>query len=156
MENPLLRSHIDITLEGLHSSPSPESEAGILSWLIDFARRGQDMNADISPPALISKNPAARYAVAILTTAVALLACRALDSSLPDHVPYVMLFPAVAFSAWYCGVGPSIQAVFRALLGPKYQFTPPRPSRRIPSAREFIAMLLFLFATGIVAAMGEA
>ena len=114
------------------------------------------MNADTSLPGLISKNAPARYAVAILATAVALLACRALDSSLPDHVPYVMLFPAVAFSAWYCGVGPLILAVLFALLGAKYWFIPPIHSLRISSAREFIAILVFLFAAGVVAAMGEA
>ena len=49
-----------------------------------------------------------RYAAALLATLVALLVRLALNPFLGDYAPYITLFPAVAFCAWYCGIGPSI------------------------------------------------
>src|SRR5258708_20889236 len=73
----------------------------------------------------ITKATGRRYAVALLATLVALLVRRALNPFLGDYVPYITLFPAVAFCAWYCGIGPSILRVVLALIGAKYWFIPP-------------------------------
>jgi len=35
----------------------------------------------------------------------------ALNPFLGEYLPYLTLFPALAFCAWYCGVGPSILSV---------------------------------------------
>jgi hypothetical protein len=41
----------------------------------------------------------------------------ALNPILGDYIPYVFLWPAVAFSAWSCGIGPSLLSVVLALGG---------------------------------------
>lgn len=60
---------------------------------------------------------AARYALAIFATAVALLCRAALDPILGMYVPYLTIFPAVIFSAWYCGLWPSVVSVIIAFFG---------------------------------------
>ena len=70
-----------------------------------------------------SKRTGSRYAVALLATVVALLVRRGLNPVLGDYVPYITLFPVVAFCAWYCGVGPSVLSVVLDLIGEQYWFT---------------------------------
>ena len=106
--------------------------------------------------AQISKKTATRYAAALLATAVALLVRWALKPLLGDYAPYVMLFPAVVFSALYCGVGPSVVTAVLALLGAQYWFIPPIHSFRIANAAQFVGILAFLLVSGATAVMGEA
>jgi len=103
----------------------------------------------------ISKTTARRYAVALLATAMALLIRLGLNPLLGDHVPYITLFPAVAFCAWYCGTGPSILSVVVALVGAQYWFIPPADSLRIVGTAEVIGILAFVSASGVLLAMGE-
>jgi signal transduction histidine kinase len=114
------------------------------------------MWTDLSLSERISRNSSARYAVALAAILTALLASRALNSLVGDYGPYILLFPAIAFSAWYCGVGPSVLTVVLALVGAKYWFIPPVHSLRIPNTAQSIGILAFLFASGVVVAMGEA
>ena len=107
-------------------------------------------------PATISANRLIQFGVAFLAIAVALLIRGALTSLLGDSVPYVMLFPAVAFTAWYCGVGPSVVAVVLALAGAKYWFIPPLHSLSLLNRAHAIGMFAFLLASGFVVALGEA
>jgi signal transduction histidine kinase len=113
------------------------------------------MRTDTSLSARISRNILARYASAVAAVSAALLVGGSLTAFLVDHVSYVILFPAVAFSAWYCGVGPSIVALVLALVGTRYWFTPPIHSLSVPNSAETISALVFLFSSGIVLAMGE-
>ena len=55
--------------------------------------------------------PPGRYTVAGLALMAATLARWALDPALGDHLPYVTYFVAVAFVAWYSGLGASIFAL---------------------------------------------
>jgi signal transduction histidine kinase len=110
----------------------------------------------VSFSARISKRRGTRYAVAVLATALALLVCLALKPLLGDTVPYVMLFPAVAFCAWYCGVGPSILSVALALIGTRYWFISPVHSLRVHSTPQEVGILAFLLVSGVLVAMGEA
>jgi hypothetical protein len=70
--------------------------------------------------ARISRSILAPYLMAFLATVAALFIRSALNPFLGDYVPYVTLFPAIAFCAWYCGVRPSILSVTLSLLGVKY------------------------------------
>jgi signal transduction histidine kinase len=97
-----------------------------------------------------------KYALALLAIAVALLIRGALNPLLGDSVPYVILLPAVAFSAWYCGVGPSVVSVIVALVGAKYWFIPPVHSFNLATTAHWIGMLAFLLASGFVVTVGEA
>jgi len=103
----------------------------------------------------ISKSIVAPYVMAFLATVAALFIRRALNPFLGDYLPYVTLFPALAFCAWYCGVGPSILSVTLSLFGVKYWIIPsvePPNSNMVQS----IGMLVFLLASGVVVYMGEA
>src|ERR1700731_4778084 len=92
----------------------------------------------------ISETTGMRYAVALLATVVALLVRLALNPFLGDYVPYITLFPAVAFCAWYCGIGPSILSAILALIGARYWFIAPAHSLRIVSTPQVIGIVTFL------------
>jgi len=104
--------------------------------------------------ARISKNILAPYVMACLATVAALFIRSALNPFLGDYVPYVSLFPALAFCAWYCGVGPSILSVTLSLFGVRYWVVPfvEPPNSNLRS----IGMLVFLLASGVIVYMGEA
>lgn len=106
--------------------------------------------------ARISKRAWTRYAVALLVTLAALLVRLALNPFLGESAPYVMLLPAVAFSAWYCGVGPSLLSVVLALIGARYWFIPPVHTLGIVGTAQAVGILAFLLASGVLLAMGEA
>jgi signal transduction histidine kinase len=106
--------------------------------------------------ARVSERSGTRYAVALLATLVALLLRLVLNPILGDAIPYVALVPAVAFSAWYCGVGPSIVSVVLALAGARYWFLVPVHSFGIVDRVQAIGILVFVSASGILIAMGEA
>jgi len=106
--------------------------------------------------ARISQRPETRYALALLATVAALLVRLALNPFLGNYAPYITLFPAVAFSAWYCGVGPSILSVVAALIGAQYWFISPAHSLRIVGTPQTVGILAFLLVSGALIAMGEA
>jgi signal transduction histidine kinase len=113
------------------------------------------MTADTSLSTKISKTTGISYAVALLATVVALLVRLGLNPFLGDYAPYITLFPAIAFCAWYCGVGPSIMSVVLALIGAQYWFIPPVHSLRIVGTAHVIGILVFLSASTVLLAMGE-
>jgi len=98
--------------------------------------------------ARISQNVWIRYALAFSVTAIALLIHHVITLFLGDYTPFVALFPAVAFSAMYCGVGPSILSAMLALLAAKFWFMPVTHSSQVLSE--------FLVASAVVIALGEA
>jgi len=103
----------------------------------------------------LSRNLATRYAAAFFVTAAALLARRALNPLLGDYVPYITLFPAVAFSAWYCGIGPSILSILLSVIGAQYWLVPPVDSLRILNTAQSVGILLFLLVSLLIVGMGE-
>jgi signal transduction histidine kinase len=94
--------------------------------------------------------------VTLAATLSTLLVCRVLHPLTASCVPLILLFPAVAFAAWYGGMGPSFLTIAIAVGGARYWFIPPLHSFRISEKPEAIGILAFLFASGIVVAMGEA
>jgi signal transduction histidine kinase len=100
------------------------------------------------------KNNRAGYAFALMATVAALLIHWGLNVWLSETVPYLVLFPAVAFSAFYCGVGPSVLCTVLALAGAKYWFIPIIHSARFPNTSELASMITFLVAAGIVVGLG--
>lgn len=124
------------------------------------------INRSFSAPSLsvrISENALLRYIFAISAVLIAFLVSRVLNLALsPVSNPmirggsaYVLMFPAIAFAAWYCGVGPSIVATVLAVLGATYGMVLPTYSIGVPTLSESILMLAFLFSAGIVVVMGE-
>src|SRR5258708_5980137 len=114
------------------------------------------MATNTSLSARISKRTGTCYAVALLATLVALLVRRALNPFLGDYVPYITLFPAVAFCAWYCGIGPPLLSVVLAPIGAKYWFIPPAHTPRIIATPHVVGILSFLLVSSALVALGAA
>lgn len=103
----------------------------------------------------ISSSTALRYICAVTVVVIALLLSRALSHYVGDRVTFVLLLPAVAFSAWYCGIGPSIVATVLSLAGEIYGFFPLIHPIAVLSLPELIPALVFLMACCLVVTMGE-
>ena len=95
------------------------------------------------------------YVLALSVMAVALLIHRGTILFLGDYTPFVALFPAVAFSAMYCGVGPSILSAMLSLLAAKFWFIPITHSLQLLSVAQFVGIVEFLVASAVVITMGE-
>lgn len=68
-----------------------------------------------------SKNGAARrYGLAIFAAVLALLLRQLLTPFLGESNPYHTVWAAVVFSAWYCGLGPSIVTALLSAIGVWY------------------------------------
>jgi signal transduction histidine kinase len=116
---------------------------------------GKSMPSDAGFFGRMSRRPSLRYVAAIAATLVFLLACRSLNPFIGDNVTYIILFPVVAFVAWYCGVGPSIVSIVLALSGAMYWLIP-KHSLQLPNPTRSIGALAFLFASTVIVALGEA
>src|ERR1700691_564617 len=98
-----------------------------------------------------------RYASAILAAIIALFLRQILSPLLGQSNPYHTLWAAVVFSAWYCGLGPSIATTLVGMFGVWYWFLPPFHSFELQQPRlEISGMLGFLFFSGLIIALGEA
>src|ERR1700739_4195592 len=69
--------------------------------------------------------------------------------------PYHTVWLAVAFSSWYCGLGPSIVTAILGTLGVWYWFLPPPHSFAIPDRTDVYGMLGFLVFSAVIIALGE-
>jgi signal transduction histidine kinase len=105
--------------------------------------------------ARLSSSTILRYFSAIAAVFIAALVSRALAPLSGDRVTYILLFPAVAFSTWYCGIGPAISATALGVLGATFGLIPPLHPFRILSPADWIPALLFLLSAVAVMAMGE-
>ncbi len=103
------------------------------------------------------KSTAARYTFAVLTAVLALLLRQVLSPFFGVHYPYFTVWAAVVFSAWYCGLGPSIVTTLISLLGVWYWFLPSHGSFALQDSKAQIAGIVgFLVLSGFIIALGEA
>lgn len=114
------------------------------------------MGSDTPLSARISRNNLLRYALAVTALIAAVGICMGLSALMVgERVVYLVLFPAVAFSAWYCGRGPSILVTLLAGLGAAYGFYPrihPFP----PMTPTYgVGLLVFFLSSGLIILMGE-
>lgn len=105
--------------------------------------------------ARFSSNAAARYMVAFLAAVLAMAARWALSPVLGDYLPYVTLYPAVAFGAWFCGVGPSVLLTVLGIAGARYLIVLPRHSLNIPDVPQSVGLLAFAAGAAVIIAIGE-
>jgi signal transduction histidine kinase len=70
-------------------------------------------------------------------------------------VQYLVIFPAVVFSAWYCGIGPSIVATAAAFFGETYWFIDPRSSFTITDTRHIVAASIYLLTAAFIITLAE-
>ena len=98
-----------------------------------------------------------RYGLAVLAVIVALLLREVLTPLLGENNPYHTVWAAVVFSAWYCGLGPSVVTTVLSLVGVWYWFLPPTHSFAFEHPKTAISgMVGFLFFSGFIIALGEA
>ena len=105
--------------------------------------------------ARISSNAGARYSVALFAVILALAARWALNPLLGDYLPYVTLYPAVAFAAWCCGVGPSALVTFLGIAGARYLAISPRYTLSLPDAPQSAGMIAFALGAAAIVAIGD-
>lgn len=95
---------------------------------------------------------ALRYLLGISIAILALFLRQLLDPVLGSANPYHTAWLGVAFSAWYCGLGPSIVTAVIEAVGVWYWFLPPFHSFTMPSRSTVFSMLVFvIFSAGIIA-----
>jgi PAS domain S-box-containing protein len=100
-------------------------------------------------------NHVARYGWAVLAVVAALGLKWLLTPLLGDTVPYLTLWTAVVFSAWYCGLGPSIVSALAGALGVWYLFLPPPHSFAVQNHGDVFGVVGFLLVAGFIVALGE-
>ena len=92
----------------------------------------------------------------MLAAVAALFLRKLLLPVLGEQNPYHTAWAAVVFSAWYCGLGPSILTALIELIGIWYWFLAPFNSFRLASPDSQISgMLGFLVFSGFIIALGE-
>ncbi len=96
-----------------------------------------------------------RYALAGVAVLASSLLCAVLDPYIGNQVAFVLLLPAVAFSAWYCGVMPSIMTIALALCELTFGFVPKIHHLVVPNTSQSVAILAFLLASVSIVLMGE-
>lgn len=97
-----------------------------------------------------------RYLFAILAAIAALVLRKLLSPLLGIYNPYHTLWAAVVFSAWYCGLGPSILTTLIGVAGVWHWFLPPLQSLHLLDRKEEISGVVgFLFFSGLIIALGE-
>lgn len=97
-----------------------------------------------------------RYGLAILAAILALSLRELLKPLLGENNPYHTVWAAVVFSAWYCGLWPSILTALLSVVGVWYWFLAPAHSFAFDNPKtEIFGMLGFLFFSGLIIALGE-
>jgi signal transduction histidine kinase len=98
-----------------------------------------------------------RYILAILAAMAALLLRGLLSPLLGESNPYHTIWAAVVFSAWYCGLGPSIVTTLVGAAGIWYWFMPRGHLFELQDPKhEVSGMLGFLIFSSLIIALGEA
>ncbi len=96
-----------------------------------------------------------KYALAALAAVAALLLRELLNPLLGNENRYHTLWIAVAFAAWYCGVGPSLVTILVGVLGVWYWFMAPPHSFHIQDYHETYGLVGFIALSGLIVVMGE-
>jgi signal transduction histidine kinase len=104
----------------------------------------------------IPKSVVTRYICALLAVVAALGLRWLLTPLLGNTVPYLTLWAAVVFSAWYLGLSPSILSVLAGALGVWYLFLPFSYSFALRDRRDIFGVMGFLLVAGFVVMLGEA
>lgn len=103
-----------------------------------------------------SDDASRRYGLAVAGAVGALALRQLLFPFLGLANPYHTVWAAVVFSAWYCGLGPSIVTTFVSAIGVWYWFLPPVGSFALRDPKAAISgMVGFLGFSGLIIALGE-
>lgn len=100
--------------------------------------------------------PTWRYVIALIVSVFAVLLRVWLTPFLSESYLYQTAFAAVAFSAWYCGVGPSVLTVLTSVVGIWLWFLSPHQSRLAMDRTHVSGMIGFLLSSSVIIAFGQA
>src|SRR5215469_11217603 len=114
------------------------------------------MGSDTSLSARISRSNPLRYFLSLAALLVAVSVCIGMSFLGGDRFAPVVLFVAVAFSAWYCGVAPAILTAVLALVAAAYGVHPGIHSLQAPTTGNFVGLVAFVVSSGLIILMGEA
>ncbi len=95
-----------------------------------------------------TKDSVTRYGLAVLSAIIALGGRSLLEPELHDSAPFALLFAAIAFSALYCGLGPSIAVIVLGVVGTDYLFSAPRFSFGVSNPGQIAGLVAFVFVIG--------
>ena len=109
-----------------------------------------------SPTQQWFKSRLLRYTAAFLVTILFLFLRGVLDPMIGSFVPYLAVLPAIVFSAWFCGLGPSILSMFLAFLGEQYWFIPPTHTLRIVGTEEGAGAIVYFLVSLTIIIFAEA
>jgi PAS domain S-box-containing protein len=115
----------------------------------DDSQSGLDFNG------VATRSTVARYFIAVAATIFALYLRGVLTPFLGSTNPYHTLWAAVVFSAWYCGLGPSILSTLLGLAGVAYWIVPSFHSHAVAPAFDLNGMIGFALFSGLIIAMAE-
>src|ERR1700676_4293283 len=97
-----------------------------------------------------------RYGLAVMAAAAALFLRELLTPFLGENNPYHTAWAAVVFSAWFCGLGPSLVTTLVSVVGIWYWFLPTGLSFCPEKPKAAISGRVgFLFFSGLIIALGE-
>src|ERR1700683_994642 len=99
--------------------------------------------------------PLIRYTLAVLAAIAAVILRQALMPLLGDYNLYHTVRLACVFSAWYCGLCPSIVTTVLSALGIWYWFIPPVHTFSIHDRSQMFGLLGFLLFSAAIIALGE-
>jgi len=113
------------------------------------------MGSDTSLSARISRSNLLRYLLSGAALLVAVSVCAGMAFVGGDRFAPVVLFMAVAFSAWYCGVAPAIMTAVLAVVAVGSGFGPGIHAFRASTAPDLIGFSMFLVCSVLIILMGE-
>jgi signal transduction histidine kinase len=105
----------------------------------------------------VTRHRLARYGVAVLVAAVSLAARHFMTHELGVSLPYITLFPAVAFSAWLGGFGPGAICTLLSVAGAAYVWIPSTQFfAGLPTVADGLGLSLFCAIGLFMSALAEA
>lgn len=97
----------------------------------------------------------ARYGLALAVLGVGIGIRLVLDPWVVGTYPFLTVFPSVAVAVWYGGLGPGLVVAVLGYLSGSYLFGEP-PGHLLPaSTSQFIVLIGFGVASGVIVALGE-
>ena len=97
---------------------------------------------------------AAGYVCALVSIALAILLRMFLDPLIGNQFPFVTIFFAVLFTAWYGGLRPALVSVFLGVLAADFFLLPPRWSFDLGGLDQKIGLLLFVITGSGISLLG--
>jgi signal transduction histidine kinase len=114
------------------------------------------MAANTILSALARSGALVRYAAALVVLLAAVALGHTLAPLTGDFVAYALAFLALAFSAWYCGVGPSILVTVLALAALTFSLISPLHTFRMLTPGSILGMFASVLISAAIICMGEA